>query len=290
MIHYENNLQLIMDNDKYINKTFSSNNYGDFIVLGVNKLYRNKIYKPYYICKFINTNYECLALDTAIDKGNLKDNYCKSVFGVGYLGDYDGNKHKDLLYKTWVLMLGRCYNTKYTDYRENCFVCDRWHNFYFFKEDCKSLLGYDDMTRNSQVKYSLDKDFIKQNNNIYCKEFCCFMPQDINSFILNTEKRRSFKFEGVYLRKDNMKYRASIRYEGKTKHILQSDNPLIAHEAYCDKKLEIAKELLSTKYNFINQNIKEIIYNRVEIKHADSYKEIQKAIKNGYFNNLEVLR
>lgn len=288
MLHYENNIQLIRSDDKYINKMFTSNNCGNFIIIGINKLYKNKIYKPYYICRFITTGYECLALDTAIDKGNVKDNYCKSVFGIGYLGDYDGNKNKDILYKTWVLMLSRCYNKNYTYYRENCFVYDRWHNFYLFKIDCENLLGYSDMIKNCNVKYSLDKDFIKQDNNIYCKELCCFMPQDINSFVLNTEKRRLYKFEGLFLRKDNMKYRASIRYNGKTRHILQSDNPLIAHESYWNEKLKIANELLTTKFGFVNQNIKEIIYNRIEIKHADSYKEIQKAIKDGYFNNLEV--
>ena len=120
MIEYKNNLQFIRENDKFINRIFESNQCGKFKVIGINKLYKNKIYKPFYICKFIKTGYECLALDSAIIKGNIKDNYCKSVFGVGFLGDYDGNKNKNSLYKTWVQMLSRCYNKNYKDYREDC--------------------------------------------------------------------------------------------------------------------------------------------------------------------------
>lgn len=287
MKHYENHKELIRTNDKFIGNTFLSSQCGKFEVIGINKLYKEKIYKPFYICRFLDTGYECLALDTAILKGNVKDNYCKSVFGVGFLGDYDGNKNKDILYKTWVQMLSRCYNEKNPDYRSHCFVCKEWHCFNIFKNDCKNLLGYDDMIKNQHIKYSLDKDFIIQNNNIYSKEKCCFIPQDLNSFILNTNKNREFKFEGVHYRKDCSKYRASIRYNGKTKHIIHSNNPVIAHEEYWKEKRKIAHELLNSKYNFICEEIKIIVFERLELKYKESKRELECAINDGYFNRLE---
>lgn len=287
MKHYSNRKELIRDNDNIIGKIFSSTQYGDFKVIGINKLYKGKIYKPYYICKFLKSGYECLALNTAILKGNVKDNYCMSVFGIGYLGDYDGNKGKDPLYKTWCQMLSRCYNEKNPDYRSDCFVSEDWHCFNTFKDDCENLLGYKDMIDNPSIKYSLDKDFIFQNNNMYSKEKCCFMPQDLNSFILNTRKDRDYKFEGVYYRKDRRIYRASIRYKGKTKHIIYSHDPRIAHEAYWNKKRNIAHEILNEKYSFVCEDIKTIIYNRLELKYHQSRHELEKAIDNGYFKRLE---
>lgn len=85
-----------------------------------------------------------------------------------------------------------------------------------------------------------------------------------------------------------MKYRASIRYNGRTKHILHSDDPLTAHEAYWNEKVNIAKELLNNNYVYIDNEIKTIIYNRLKLKHIESYDEIQRAITDGYFNNMEV--
>lgn len=285
--HYENHEELIRSNDKFIGKIFSSNRCGQFKVIGINKLYKGKIHKPFYICQFIDTGYECLALDTAILKGNVKDNYCVSVFNIGFLGDYDGKKGKDLLYKTWVQMLSRCYNEQYTNYRANCFVCDDWHCFNTFKNDCKQILGYKEMIEHQEIKYSLDKDFIFQGNNIYSKDRCCFIPQDLNSFILNTNKNRDYKFEGFYFRKDCKKYRASIRYKGKTKHIITTNNPKIAHEEYWKEKQKIAHILLTEKYSYVCEPIREIIYKRLDLKHIESAKELEKAINDGYFKILE---
>lgn len=287
MKHYSNHEELIRNNDNIIGKIFSSTQCGDFKVIGINKLYKGKIYKPYYICEFLKTGYECLALDTAILKGNIKDNYCVSVFNIGFLGDYDGNKGKDPLYKTWCQMLSRCYNEKNPYYRRDCFVSEDWHCFNTFKDDCKNLLGYKDMINNPCIKYSLDKDFIFQNNNIYTKEKCCFMPQDLNSFILNMSKNRDFKFEGIHYRKDCKTYRASIRYNGKTKHIIYSKDPQIAHEEYWKEKRNIAHELLNNKYNFVCDEIKKIIYERLELKYYESQQELERAINNGYFDRLE---
>ncbi len=284
---YKNNIQFIRKEDNFINKIFESNNCGKFKVIGINKLLKDRICYPYYICEFIETGYQCLALASAIKRGSIKDNYIKSVFGIGYLGEYDGNKGKDPLYKTWVQMLSRCYNEKNPDYRKDCFVSKEWHCFYTFKNDCENLLGYKDMIDNPSIKYSLDKDFISQNNNIYSKEKCCFMPQDLNSFILNTRKDRDYKFEGVYYRKDCRTYRASIRYKGKTKHIIYSHDPRIAHEAYWNKKRNIAHEILNEKYSFVCEDIKTIIYDRLELKYHQSRHELEKAIDNGYFKRLE---
>lgn len=287
MKKYKNNIQYIRKEDDFINKIFESNNCGRFKVIGINKLLKDRMCYPYYICEFIETGYQCLALASSIKRGSVKDNYVKSVFSIGYLGDYDGNKGKDPLYKTWVQMLSRCYNEKNPDYRTDCFACEEWHCFYTFKNDCENLLGYKDMIDNPSIRYSLDKDFIFQNNNIYSKEKCCFMPQDLNSFILNASKDRDYKFEGVYYRKDYKQYRASIRYKGKTKHIIHSHDPQIAHEAYWNEKRNIAHEILNEKYSFICEDIKTIVYDRLELKYHQSRHELEKAINNGYFKRLE---
>ena len=91
----------------------------------------------------------------------------------------------------------------------------------------------------------------------------------------------------MHYRKDCSKYRASIRYNGKTKHIIHSNNPVIAHEEYWKEKRKIAHELLNSKYNFICEEIKIIVFERLELKYKESKRELECAINDGYFNRLE---
>jgi hypothetical protein len=99
-------------------------------------------------------------------------------------------------------------------------------------------------------------------------------------------KNREYNFEGVYLRSDSLKFRSSIRFEGKTKSIKQSEDPVIAHDAYWKEKFNIAKIYLENEFSYLNDELKQIVYNRVKLKYSISKEELNRAIKDGYFNSL----
>lgn len=285
-IHKEN-LSTKFALETFLGKTFNSNNCGEFEVIGIYDTYRNNSNTLLrYICKFKNTGFETLALATAIKNGNVKDRYAKILCGVGYVGDYDGEYSKHFLFVHWQRMIERCYNNKNIYYREFGEVDERWYSFSNFIEDCKYLLGYNEMIEHLEDNFTVDKDYIKEGNYIYSKNNCCFLPQSLNAFILNTKKNRDYDFEGLHLRTDSFKFRASIRFEGKTKHIIESKNPKIVHEAYWKEKFNIANIYFANKYSYLSNEIKQIVYNRINLKYIASNKELNRAINDGYFDLL----
>lgn len=286
---YKHNESLVTKyaRENLIGKTFNSNNFGEFKVVGIYDTYTNNHRTLIrYICKFLKTGYETLALANAIKNGSVKDKYIKFLCGIGYAGEFEGNYSKHFLYVHWQGMIERCYNEKIVLYRELGEVDEAWHSFSNFIEDCKDLLGYIEMIENPSVKFSIDKDFVKEGNQVYSKKYCCFIPQALNTFILNTNKNREYDFEGLHMRGDSLKFRSSIRYEGKTKSIMQSEDPLIAHEAYWKEKFNIANIYLENDFSFLSDELKQLVYNRVKLKHEISKNELKRAMKDGYFDSL----
>lgn len=284
MKEYEHNrdLEIKHKSDKYIGKIFQSKNCGEFKIIGIYGVDSNRHLQ--YICKFLNTGFETLTISTCIKNGSIIDKYARILCGVGYAGDYKGNYSNHFLFIHWSSMIERCYNPKYTCYREFGEVNKNWYCFSTFIEDCKNLSGYKEMKEHPNIRFDLDKDFINESNQIYSKYTCCFLPHFFNTFILTQIKNRDYKFEGVYLRSDNLKFRSSIRFEEKTKSIIQSDNPKIAHDAYWVEKYNIAELYLENEFSYLSEELKQIIFNRIELRKTESEKELHRAIEDGYFD------
>ena len=69
-------------------------------------------------------------------KGNVKNPYDKSVFGVGYIGEgkykVSINGRNTKIYRRWQNMLKRCYDPYHLNKEPtyiDCYVCKEWHNF-----------------------------------------------------------------------------------------------------------------------------------------------------------------
>ena len=107
-------------------------------------------------------------------KGNVKNPYDKTIYGVGYLGEgkYKSRVNKKLTraYETWKHMLQRCYDpyyiNKYPTYID-VFVCELWHNFQNFAK------WYEENVYNCNgEEMHLDKDILIKGNKIYSPETC----------------------------------------------------------------------------------------------------------------------
>lgn len=135
-------------------------------------------------------------------KGNVRNPYDKSAFGIGYLGVGEHltihepyhNKHIDPLrkwyssraYRVWKDILLRCYEEsmrhKALAY-EDCITCDEWHNF-------QNFAGWfeDNFYDIEQTRMDVDKDILIKNNKIYAPDRCLIVPHRINLLFVNGKK------------------------------------------------------------------------------------------------------
>lgn len=108
----------------------------------------------------------------------------KKVQGVGFntRGSYnvmESPNVKTKAYCVWKDMLRRGYSEAYKNKRptyEDVTVCEDWFDYQKFAEW---------FYNNYKAGFQLDKDIIKRGNKIYCPEFCRFIPQDLNSLLVN---------------------------------------------------------------------------------------------------------
>ena len=98
-------------------------NKNDDIIVEFQDEYKTKVHTSYQMFK----------------KGNVKNPYDKTVYGVGYLGKgkykskIKGKQTKVYLY--WKHILERCYSPYYINKHLtyiDCYICEEWHNFQNF--------------------------------------------------------------------------------------------------------------------------------------------------------------
>lgn len=141
----------------------------------------------------------------------------------------------------WTEMLARCYNIKRqkaSPWYVGCSVSQDWLRFSNFKAW---------MEKQDWEGKHLDKDLLCRGNKIYSAENCCFIDQNINSFITESSTLRGDYPIGVSKNKDRPGYRAYCR-DGNNKLIQLGNfqNPEDAHNAWLQFKLKLAKELAMT--------------------------------------------
>lgn len=116
-------------------------------------------------------------------KGNVKNVYYRSVYGIGYIGEGNfkacKNKERNNYYGIWSDMLRRCYSEKYRDKKPSyvgCTVCEEWHNFQnFAKWYEENYYEFEDEIM------QLDKDILVKGNRVYSPKTCLILPNSINS-------------------------------------------------------------------------------------------------------------
>ena len=167
------------------NQVYTNNNGQEFIITDnflVKSSTSSKIYKK-VIVKFLETNHTKEAyLENAL-AGKIRDEFHKSVLGVGYLG---ATANKQPYWKQakqlWRNMMKRCYNQKDPKGYYGYVVVDpRWHDFSRFSDDLKELPNFQSWLNSSKTgeKWNLDKDF-RGDGSVYGFEVCQFLTEHEN--------------------------------------------------------------------------------------------------------------
>ena len=187
----------VKDKDNYknthidYNKIYNSNNYGQYKIIedaGTDNNFNRRV-----IIKFIKTGYESnVNLACALD-GNVKDVYYPSIYGVGCFGEPDtSNPYYRELYKVWLRMIRRCYDTtavNYKDYGGAGITVDKeWHCFANFLMDAQALPNFEYKIMYPS-DYHLDKDYLQQNvptnQKVYSKNTCVWLYSKDNILLRN---------------------------------------------------------------------------------------------------------
>lgn len=179
-------------NAKYVGNIYQTKDFGEYIVLDsyLKKEYSN----PRILVQFLKTGYiKETDVASVILQRNVKDNYARSFFGIGYLGNterLERTMSKELyrkLYRRWFYILERCYSPTADNYgsygEKGVFVDERWHSFEHFLEDIMYLPNYFIAKQSNFEDYDLDKDYY--SSNCYSRETCVWLKRGENLLYSN---------------------------------------------------------------------------------------------------------
>lgn len=148
---------------------------------------------------------------TNLNRGEVGNPLHKSFYNIGYIGigRYKTSKNgkPTKIYSVWRNVMTRGFCIKFKENNpsyKDVSVCEEWHNFQNFAQ------WFED---NYIEGFHLDKDILVKGNKIYSPETCCFVPQEINSFVLKCEKSRGDFPIGVS--KNSNTFTVSIRIKNK---------------------------------------------------------------------------
>lgn len=143
------------------------------------------------IVEFIDTGFVIKTFAAGIRRGQVKDKYKPTVYGIGFFGEGDHvssiKRKPNPAYKSWQAMLQRCYDEKYQLFRPTyvgCSVCSEWHNFQNFAN------WFNDNYPVDGGKYQLDKDIKVKGNKIYSPSTCLFVTLKENTIEASAKKHK----------------------------------------------------------------------------------------------------
>jgi len=146
-------------------------------------------------------------------------------------------------YEAWIGMLKRCYSKKslesYPTYIGTR-VCSEWLSATAFKKW---------MEQQDWHGKCLDKDIIVPGSKLYSPETCAFVLKATNLFVTARDASRGEYPIGVSLYKHTGKYCAKCRnpFAGKHEHLGYFLTPEDAHEAWRERKHELAQLVAATE-------------------------------------------
>lgn len=137
-------------------------------------------------------------------------------------------------YRKWSSMLTRAYSTKYQKGKptyKDVEVCAEWMDYAVFKN------WFDTNYRAYPNEHTeLDKDLIKEGNNLYCPEFCRFIPRTLNLLLHDNRSTRGDYPQGVtYCKRDRL-FISYLNVRGNQECLGYFRTPEEAYEVYKEAK------------------------------------------------------
>lgn len=154
----------------------------------------------YCIVQFCESGYTTQANIFNVRLGKVADPYAKTFLGIGYLGEYEHPPYWKQAKQLWSNMMKRCYNPKdYNGYFGYSFVDTRWQCFANFLEDIPSLPNFEGWLNSKEtgLKYNLDKDLKVEGNKTYSKELCMFVTEYENKHAGGLKRKSDYKTSGI---------------------------------------------------------------------------------------------
>ena len=178
-------------------------------------------------------------------KGEIKNPYHRSVYGVGYVGqgkyDISINRKATNYYSDWNDMIRRCYSDKYHEkyptYKD-CFVNEEAHCFQDFAE-----WWHNNYYEIEGEQMCLDKDILIKGNKEYSFNTMVFVPQRINKLFTKRDNYRGDLPIGVRYENTTSKYQTSCQTLNRNKYLGLYDTPHEAFLAYKEFKEAYIKQI-----------------------------------------------
>ena len=197
-------------------------------------------------------------------RGNVKNPYYPSVYGVGIVGaKYPISKNGNLIkeYDIWKCVLRRCFDEKTKEKQptyKNVTCCKEWLLYENFYKWLHSQENFDKWLNG--YKWAVDKDILVKGNKIYSPDACCLVPQNVNSvFIVKNIKEEAFPItidevlnycdnNKLEINRNNIEY--ALEYISKNKYKVKKENTIkqIAQKEY--DKGNITKKCYEVMMNY----------------------------------------
>ena len=219
-----------------VGKVCKSKSSGDFKIVKYNNARDVEV-------QFLKTRFEMTVELGSIRKGEVKDPYLPSVYGVGvsgikYPSKLNGVNTKE--YDLWCSMIQRCYSNTYKKKQptyEGCEVSDNFKYYEYFYEWCHSQIGF------ANEGWQLDKDLLIKGNKVYSEDSCVFLPREINQLLVKRENMRGKYLIGVHWCNTKKAFVAQVnKNKGKSEHLGIFKTEIEAFKAYKTAKEAFVKE------------------------------------------------
>lgn len=240
---------------KYVGNTYSSNNYGDYVVEGVVDSDKVNV-------RFINTGNVQEVLRSQITTGSIRDYSVEQVIKpktgnmvhkVGYNGgDRSLIETNFKIYQVWCSMLQRCYSQKNEVLKRNykdCTVSEGFKHFPTFLE------WWLEKSKGVDIKLQLDKDILVKGNKTYSEDTCALVPRDINMLCIKRDKARGDLPIGVTYCKYSKKYKAQFSKYNVITSLGNYDNVEEAFLAYKRAKEDHIKVVAESYKHVIDEKV-----------------------------------
>lgn len=187
-------------------------------------------------------------------KGNVKNPYYPSVYGVGMFGMLYPSKINGVVtkeYDMWTKVLQRCYSDsfceKHTAYK-NVTCCEEWLLFERFYEWLHIQENFEKWLNGN--RWNVEKDILIKGNKVYSPKMCCLVPQNVNNLFIKEESTRGKFPIGVRATKyGTFQSYCNNPFTSKIEHLGTFATPEQAFLVYKNKKESYIKQVAKEEYS-----------------------------------------